>query len=195
MTEDNKMAEDIATGERARNWIFIVYPESAPENWYDQVSSLGVPYACSPLHDKDVNDDGTPKKPHWHLLLAFHGKQSSTQIKLIAKALGTSVFKKCHDTRATCRYFLHMDNPEKAPYNRQDIRAGGGFDLENALKMTTSEVEAIMGEVERLIFDNGISEYADLLESVPEEWKTTVRHNTIHFRSLVNSIRHRKGLN
>lgn len=191
MAEDSKMTN---TGERGRNWIFIVYPESAPSDWFDEISKLGVPFVCSPLHDKDKNDKDEPKKPHWHLLLSFHGKQSPTQVGLIAKCLGTSVFQKCLDTRGTCRYFLHLDNPEKAQYSRADIRAGGGFDLESALKMTSSELEAMMSEIEQFVFDNEICEYADLVQSVKDEWKATVRHNTLHFGALVRSVRHRKGL-
>ena len=29
---------------------------------------IGVPMAISPLHDKDLNADGTLKKPHWHII-------------------------------------------------------------------------------------------------------------------------------
>lgn len=192
------MAEDsISTklsGERGRNWIFVVYPESAPSDWFDQVESLGVPFACSPLHDKDKNPDGSPKKSHWHLLLCFHGKQRPEKVALIAGFFGTKVFQRCLDLRGTCRYMCHLDNPEKAQYERSQIRAGGGFDLESALKMTTAEAEAIFTEIEQFIFDNEITEYADLVQAAKDEWRPTLRHSTIHFGALVRSVRHRKGL-
>ncbi|HDT7711324.1 TPA: replication protein, partial [Enterococcus faecium] len=47
--------------ERTRNWTFVVYPESAPENWREFLDELHVPWVESPLHDKDVNPDGELK--------------------------------------------------------------------------------------------------------------------------------------
>ena len=45
---------------RGRNWWIVVYPESLPENWKEIIST--EPVAISPLHDKDVNADGTKEK-------------------------------------------------------------------------------------------------------------------------------------
>ena len=47
---------------RARTWTFILYPESAPENWRYILDGYHIPWVESPLHDKDVNPDGTVKK-------------------------------------------------------------------------------------------------------------------------------------
>jgi len=73
--------------DRTRNWTIVVYPESAPENWIEILQSEQVPFAVSPLHDKDVNVDGEIKKPHWHVMLMYSGKKSFTQIKEIADKL------------------------------------------------------------------------------------------------------------
>lgn len=69
--------------QRARMWTFVVYPESAPENWRDILSDYHIPWVESPLHDKDVNPDGEVKKAHWHIILFFDGKTRS-----IAKKVG-----------------------------------------------------------------------------------------------------------
>lgn len=50
-------------GTRTRNWATVVYPESAPKNWREILGEMRVPCFLSPLHDKDINPDGTPKKP------------------------------------------------------------------------------------------------------------------------------------
>ena len=47
--------------DRARTWTFIVYPESAPQNWRELLDECHVSWVESPLHDKDVNPDGTVK--------------------------------------------------------------------------------------------------------------------------------------
>ncbi|WP_232044224.1 Rep family protein, partial [Enterococcus faecium] len=38
---------------KARHFGFLLYPESIPENWREQLESLGVSMAVSPLHDMD----------------------------------------------------------------------------------------------------------------------------------------------
>ena len=51
--------------------------ESAPENWRDVLDRFHLQWACSPLHDRDVNATGEPKKAHWHILLSFGGKRAT----------------------------------------------------------------------------------------------------------------------
>lgn len=47
------MSEKIIKG---RDWAFIVYPESAPENWREILDDTHIRWIESPLHDKDFND-------------------------------------------------------------------------------------------------------------------------------------------
>lgn len=47
---------------KARNWSFIAYPESLNADWRETLRGFGLKGFISPLHDKDVNEDGTPKK-------------------------------------------------------------------------------------------------------------------------------------
>lgn len=50
--------------ERRRTNVFatIVYPESAPADWIQIIKDTHVPTLISPLHDKDILPDGSPKK-------------------------------------------------------------------------------------------------------------------------------------
>ena len=46
--------------EKARYFTFLLYPESIPNDWIDNLELIGVPIAISPLHDKDLSDvEGT----------------------------------------------------------------------------------------------------------------------------------------
>ena len=60
-----------------------------------------VPGFISPLHNKDVNADGTPKKPHWHVILTFKGLKSYEQVKAITDKLNAPAPQVCKDTRLT----------------------------------------------------------------------------------------------
>ena len=62
---------DARRGPRARGWACVIYPESASDGWRDALAEQHVQVLVSPLHDADVTADGTPKKPHWHVLAMF----------------------------------------------------------------------------------------------------------------------------
>jgi len=36
---------------KARNFAFILYPESIPENFIENLEKTGIPMAISPLHN------------------------------------------------------------------------------------------------------------------------------------------------
>ena len=74
--------------DRVRNFATVVYPESAPENWQETLAGEFIPSFISPLHDKDINPGGEPKKPHYHVILMFEGKKSMEQVKEITAKIG-----------------------------------------------------------------------------------------------------------
>lgn len=78
------MSEKIIKG---RDWAFIVYPESAPENWREILDETHIRWIESPLHDKDLNPDNTPKKPHWHVMLSSDGPISLKAVTKIVEPL------------------------------------------------------------------------------------------------------------
>ena len=63
------MATEKTSNKRFRNFATVVYPESAPEGWQETLSEQFVPAFISPLHEKDINPTGEPKKPHYHVLI------------------------------------------------------------------------------------------------------------------------------
>ena len=149
---------------RTRAWTFVLYPESAPVGWFDLLDEMHVQFAVSPLHDRDINADGSLKKSHHHVLLYFDGVKSYEQIKEITDALCSPIPQRCHDAKALVRYFCHMDNPNKAQYNPSDIRAGGGFDVAEALRPSSSARYDLIAEMIAFVKDNGIMEFQDLLD-------------------------------
>ena len=56
-----------------------------PEDWEDVIKQ--EPAVISPLHDKDVTEDGERKKPHYHVILSYKGNKSFEQIDEIARLL------------------------------------------------------------------------------------------------------------
>ena len=148
---------------RGRNFATIVYPDSAPENWQEILAGLFVPAFISPLHDKDLNPTGEPKKPHWHVMLMFEGKKSDEQVREMFAQIGGVGMDKVNSIRGYARYLCHMDNPEKAQYAPEEVRALCGADYTGIIGLVTDKYKAI-GEMSDLCEDNGIISYSELLK-------------------------------
>lgn len=149
--------------QRFRNWLFIVYPESAPADWIDQLDQLHVEACISPLHDKDINPTGEPKKPHYHVLLAFDGVQTYSQVEAITDSLQASKPIVCKSVKGSVRYFAHLDNPEKYRYNTSDIKSLSGFDIAEALKPSSADRYTLIGEMIEFVQEFNILEFEDLI--------------------------------
>lgn len=154
---------------RVRNWSFILYEDSAPENWRELLDDMHIEWIESPWHDKDINANGEPKKKHKHILLLFAGKKSYEQIKEITDSLNCPIPERCHNSRALVRYMAHLDNPEKAAYNVSDIIAHGGVDLAEMLRPSSSERYTIIREMIDYVRSAGITEFQDLMDYAAEE--------------------------
>jgi len=154
-------ATKVKSDDRKRNWTLVVYPESAPENWRELLDDEHLEWVESPLHDKDVNADGSKKKPHWHIVLLFDGKKSYEQIKELADKLNAPSPKFVQSARAMVRYCAHLDNPEKAQYEVSKIVAHGGVDLAELLRPTASSRYEMIGEMIAYISEKHITEFID----------------------------------
>lgn len=195
--EPGKKGNAAVADVKARAWTFIVYPESAPENWREVLDGFHVPWACSPLHDKDVNATGEPKKPHWHILLSFSGKKAYKQIWSVSEGINGTCPQVCHDQKGLIRYFSHRDNPEKAQYDQRDIEAHGGFDLEEYLKSTASECMKLQDEMIEWCFKYHITEFWVLkvyaLRERPD-WSAELSRSCFQITQFLKSRRHSAGI-
>lgn len=116
------MSSEKSRDTRARNFATVVYPESAPDDWQDILARHAVPAFISPLHDKDVNPTGEPKKPHYHVMLMFDGKKSNEQVMEVFSSISGVGCEVVKSIRGYARYLCHLDNPEKAQYDTSDVR-------------------------------------------------------------------------
>lgn len=183
---------------KKRNWAFVLYPESAPENWREQLALTGLQCAISPLHDRDVNPTGEPKKPHYHVILAYSGPTSYNVVKALTNGtLGQTIPQALEQIEGYYRYFTHKDNPEKAQYSASDIETINGFDIRNYIDLTKSEVVRIKREIQAFIRDNRIYEYADLMDLLMDAGEEMADHyevaanNTVFFDRYLSSRRFR----
>lgn len=181
---------------KKRNWAFVLYPESAPADWREQLQKTGLPCAISPLHDRDVNATGEPKKPHHHVMVFYQGPTSYNVVKRLTDGLNQPIPQVVEQVRGYYRYLTHMDNPEKAQYSPSGITTLNGFDIGDYVDMTKSEVTKALRALMEYIQDNDLMEYADLMdmtmcEGVPPEWFDVAASHTLFFTGYLKSRRFR----
>lgn len=181
---------------KKRNWSFIGYPESLPNNWKDIIAQTGLPFAISPLHDKDLDKDGNLKKPHYHVILCYDGPTTYKNVcSLVCEQLGQPRPQVVESVRGYYHYFTHIDELDKATYNEEDIQTFNCFDELDLL--TSGEVLSYLKQIQVIINENGFVEYSDLLDFLLDHdfdlWKVASNH-TIFLNTYLTSLRHRSTI-
>ena len=156
-------SEKTRGSDRTRNWMIVVYPDSAPKNWREYLDETHIEWVESPLHEWDVNPTGEVKKPHWHVLLMFGGVKSYEQVCDFIQPLNCPIPQRCHNAKAMVRYMAHLDNPEKFQYNVADIVSHGGVDIAELLRPSSSERYSLIREMTDYIKENQITEFCDYM--------------------------------
>lgn len=131
------------TIKRYRNYATVVYPESAPEGWQDVLTMYHVPAFVSPLHDQDLNPTGELKKSHYHVMIMFEGVKTKEQAQEIILDIGGVGCEVVNSIRGYARYLCHLDNPEKAQYSVDDVRALSGADFYGIINLAVDKYKAI----------------------------------------------------
>lgn len=114
---------------KSKYFCCILYPDCSTYAVDKVIKALAeehLTFALSPIHDRDVEDDGRLKKAHFHLLLAYSSATTLNNIRGWFKACGMPE-SELHSVRVCAsgvgyyRYLTHKDNPEKAQYDDNDI--------------------------------------------------------------------------
>lgn len=143
-----------------RHWTFVVYPESINPDWIQILIETGLPFAISPLHDKDTNPTGEPKKAHYHVCLTYDGPTTYKSVNdNICQLIGSSVPQRVLSLRGIYRYLCHLDNPDKYQYNVNDIQEYNNFHVD----LTESEQVYEKSKIIDDISDNDIRDYYSLI--------------------------------
>lgn len=154
---------------RTRNWTVVVYPESAPNNWRDIIDEWHIEWVESPLHDKDLNPNGEPKKAHYHILLMFGGVKTYEQVVELIQPLNCPIPIKVHNAKSLVRYMAHLDNPDKVQYDISKIISHGGVDVMDLLKPSSGERYTYIKEMQSWCNEHKIVEFCDLFNYAAEE--------------------------
>lgn len=181
---------------KARYGVFLVYPESAPADWWEQLKRSHGAYAKSPLHEPD----GEVGKPHYHVIYKHSNTVRLEAMKRVIPAgvPANGYVELCPHPRNYQRYLVHLDDKDKQQWScdpRDIIETCNGFPLDLTRDFSQAERAEQRRQLMQLIRDNGLCEYADLLEGLADVGEYDLLdyawNHTIAVTAYLRSRRHR----
>lgn len=181
---------------KKRYWTFVLYPESAPSDWRDILQRTGLEIAISPLHDKDKDPTGEPKKEHYHVILCYEGPTTGGAVKRLTDDLGQPIPLPVDSVRGLYRYFIHKDNPEKYQYDEGEITTINGFNILDFADLSSADKTKIKLELIKFIVEKNICEYSDFIIEVmkleKDDYFLIASTQTIFFNAFIKSKKFKK---
>jgi hypothetical protein len=184
---------------RSRGWSFLLYPESMPNNWDSELDKLCCPVAVSPLHNKDIYEDeteshkvGEVKKPHYHAVICFDGKKSLEQVKELLAVFNCPLPQVCHNIVGSVRYFTHIDNPNKAQYDKNLIKSYCGFNVDKCFALRKEDYSRILCEIYKFIKECKVKSFSDLVDGLActhPEYLVVLGKYSYFVNSYLNSLK------
>lgn len=111
------------------------------------------------LHDKDLNDDGTLKKPHYHVVVT---KSNPSTIKIISKQLGIpqNYIQRVSNLKGMIKYLTHDEIQDKIKYDKKEIVTNVPDFVYRSYSVDTDAEKG--KEIIDYIIDNNITSITDL---------------------------------
>lgn len=114
---------------RSKHFATVVYPDSTlVSSMLNFLGELKISYLVSPPHDSDY-EEGNLKKVHFHVILVFDSLKSLDQVRSILASSPSDVqfcgLEIVNSFPSYARYLCHLDNPDKALYDVNDVLSHG----------------------------------------------------------------------
>lgn len=181
-------ASDKQDALKGRHFAYVVYPESAPADWIEQLQQTGLSFVVSPLHDKDVDPTGTLKKPHYHVIISWGNTTTYSAARGLCDKIKCPRPQALKSPNAMYRYLTHKDNPDKYQYEEQPITYNGWV-----RPLDAADVVQLKREIWGMVYTNDCQEYGELLMVCVEhgsEYFDVASSHTIFFSKICDGYRH-----
>lgn len=181
-------ASDKQDALKGRHFAYVVYPESAPADWIEQLQQTGLSFVVSPLHDKDVDPTGTLKKPHYHVIISWGNTTTYRAARGLCDKIRCPRPQMLKSPNAMYRYMQHLDNPDKYQYTNIPTTYNGWVRPLNA-----ADVVQLKREIWGMVYTQDCQEYGELLMVCAEhgsEYFDVASSHTIFFSKICDGYRH-----
>ncbi|WP_224139675.1 replication protein [Leuconostoc gasicomitatum] len=151
----------------------MLYPESIPNDWIDNLELIGVPIAISPLHDKDLSDvEGQKyKKEHYHVIYVSKNPVTAESVRLkVKRSLGDKSVAMVQIVSTSMEnmylYLTHESKDaiakNKHKYSKADIRLLNNFDIDRYVTLDVEDKDDMLNDVCDLIDDHNLANMREL---------------------------------
>ena len=110
----------------AKTFVLELYEEDETQKFAIDYFS-NCPFTCAYIwHDKDVKDDGTPKKKHMHVVYKIPVKRS---VGAVAKELQINpcYIDTCNSEQKSLLYLIHRGWQDKYQYDPDEVKGNGAL--------------------------------------------------------------------
>lgn len=182
---------------RFRKWRVIIYPSNFPpfvnlfnwEQWFND--NVDVAWCHSPLHDKDVKENGEPDKPHFHCIIDFGGcKKSEKYVRELLQAFDIPKPLPCNNFNLAVQYFVHFNDKEKYQYSKDDIYTRS-LNIDKCFQI--SQEDALFQLLD-YVNEYALYDFFDLVNNVRSERPdllTILKSNTYFITSYLKSAKNK----
>lgn len=187
-TRDANIAEmnEKAKGMKGRTdrAMFLLYPDSAPEDWRSRLENTGVAIVVSPFHNRDIDRGKTaPKKAHWHVIALYKEPMRKGEIfRTFARALegpngpeAVNTIVEVNFLEGMYNYLTHNTDKAradgKAQYDPKDILTFNGFEELYEQKLLEVGKKPVGQAVSDLILRVGFPSVNDMIFYVEQHEK------------------------
>lgn len=142
------------------------------------------------LHNRDVKEDKTLKKEHYHVLLYFPNQKSLSSLKKQLQ-LNDTDFYEIKSFSGQLRYLIHYDDDDKFQYDPKDVK-GSSFLMRkfvNSIKNINSELEESSSIVEFIMQESTYTLYQVFQFVIDNDIYATFRRNYSFYRDLLKEKR------
>ena len=96
-------------------------------------------------------------------MIMYEGKKSIQQVKEVFDSIGGVGCEQISTIRGYARYLCHLDNPEKAQYNPDEVKQLAGADYNNIIGLPTDKYKCLR-EMQAFINSQDVEYYSDLAD-------------------------------
>ena len=176
---------------KGRNFAFILYPESVPEDWKEKLSELNIPMAISPLHDKDPRENINPfdlteeetkllnenklyKKAHWHVMYCAPNPVTVDGVRnKVKRCLGDNTISHVEIVDSVEGYYKYLTHESsdaikknKPKYDSKEIIRLSNFDIDRYITLDDAEKKELFNAITKVIIANKLENIFDLSDYI-----------------------------
>ena len=185
---------------KARYWWAVLYPDRMIDDWQNKAADiLQLPFAYC-IHDKDLLKESEEERiTHIHFIIVFSNTTTfnhalETFNLLYKQDQPLKMIKQIINIRYAYNYLIHdTDTCREAGkhlYDTKERITGNNFDIGCYEQLGVEDKEKIINDIRSLIYDNFITNFADLDKFIFSNFSDTnyqiiLRQNHNYFNSII----------